>query len=70
MSSVNSDLDQSSSLSLSSDDDLDMPIREMDQFGIQPYQFEPQVSNASSEVDDVHKAAVADDQHILRNSDW
>ena len=70
MSSGNSDGDRSSSSSLSSDDNRDMPIREMDRFGIQPYQFGPQVSDASSEIDDVLEAAVVDDQHRLTNSDW
>ena len=56
MSSGSSDSDRSSSSSLSSDDELDMPIREMDRFGIQPYQIEPQASDVSSEVDDVQEA--------------
>ena len=66
----NSDLDPLSSLSLSSDDNRDMPSREMDRFGIQPYQFEPRASDASSEVEDVQEAAAADGQHTLTKSDW
>ena len=70
MTSGASNSDRSSHSSLSSDDDLDMPIRETDRFGIQPYQFEPEVSDASSDANDAEVVAVANDQNRLTNSDW